>query len=342
MAGEHGGSEGGVLPPFKASISVVFPDPPHIKEKLDTHFSVSVGEAVLQDVLLTCLTTLLKKVMLNLPEDNMKTALEVVKRLQAMKVLATTGASTDSVLLGAKAAKDQSHELFPKCTVSLVPGYHHRTETDLPVVFDVAGSKAADDGKERDSLVTQSCDLGSFARRKADSKEEDEPARIRRTDRIRRTAPAGAFRLREPSDQLKACVKDAVVRARSKEEPDPLQQERASTGDQAPVRSRRTRVMHRGLFKTEPLAELPSISEDCNFDGDGNAQEKEFSGHTPGTPSGSSSTRSDSDMFAVGEDSVAPKTPLKAGDIHSTPSNAPSLACPGRESEVAAYFQDKR
>lgn len=349
---EHHGSEGGVLPPFKVSISVVFPDPPHIKEKLDTHFSVFVGEAVLQDVLLTCLISLLKKVMLNLPEDNMKTALEVVKRLQAMKVLASTGASADSVLLGAEAAKDQSHELFPKCMVSLVPGYQHRSEADLPMVSNVTRSWTlgqADDRKELDSRVTMSCDLGSFSRSRTDLEVEDEPVRIRRTDKTRSTAPAGIFRLREPSDQLKACVKDAVERARtsaclpnmSDSNSDPLQQNRASTGDAG--RSRRNRgPLQASLFKTEPA--LASISEDSNLDVDGHAQDEDARGssHTS-TPNRSGSTRSDSDMFAVGEDSVAPRAPTRAGDIHSTPSKVPSRACPGRGSEeVAAYLKESR
>lgn len=331
MADEHGRSVVGVLPPFKASISVVFPDPPHIKEKLDTHFSVNVGEAMLQEVLLTCLTSLLKKVMLNLPEDNMKTALEVVKRFQAMKVLASTGSSADSLLLHAGTVKDDSHDLFPQARVSLAAGYQHRSVSDLPVVSE-------DDAPSGESC-SLSWDLGSFASRSADLKDEENLVGVRRANRKLATVPAGAFRLRDPSDQLKACVKDAVARARSKEPADLQQQIRASTDPTARPRRRR-RNLEADLFKSEPpLSYLPSIEEDLSFEGEGQPQAlPTFSNSSLR----SNSTPPASEEFAVGEDIVVPRAPTKAGNIHSTPRSHSLEGCPGSQSEVAAYFKELR
>lgn len=329
MADEHARSVVGVLPPFKASISVVFPDPPHIKEKLDTHFSVNVGEAMLQEVLLTCLTSLLKKVMLNLPEDNMKTALEVVKRFQAMKVLASTGSSADSLLLHAGTVKDHSHDLFPQARVSLAAGYQHRSVSDLPVVSE-------DDAPSGES-GSSSWDLGSFASRSADLKDKENLVGIRRANRKLSTAPAGAFRLRDPSDQLKACIKDAVARARSNEPADLQQQIRASTDSTARPRRRR-RNLEADLFKSEPLSYLPSIEEDLSFEGEGQPQ---ASPTFSNSRSRSNSTPA-SEEFAVGEDIVAPRAPTKAGNIHSTPRSHSLEGCPGSQSEVAAYFKELR
>jgi len=329
MADEHGRSVVGVLPPFKASISVVFPDPPHIKEKLDTHFSVNVGEAMLQEVLLTCLTSLLKKVMLNLPEDNMKTALEVVKRFQAMKVLASTGSSADSLPLHAGTVKDHSHDLFPQARVSLAAGYQHRSVSDLPVVSE-------DDAPSGES-GSSSWDLGSFASRSADLKDEENLVGIRRANRKLATAPAGAFRLRDPSDQLKACIKDAVARARSNEPADLQQQIRASTDSTARPRRRR-RNLERDHFKSEPLSYLPSIEEDLSFEGEGQPQALP----TFSNSSLRSNSTPASEEFAVGEDIVAPRAPTKAGNVHSTPRSHSLEGCPGSHSEVAAYFKELR
>eukprot|EP00930_Biecheleria_cincta_P078338 TRINITY_DN65774_c0_g1_i1.p1 TRINITY_DN65774_c0_g1~~TRINITY_DN65774_c0_g1_i1.p1 ORF type:complete len:374 (+),score=59.54 TRINITY_DN65774_c0_g1_i1:81-1202(+) len=368
MADEHGRSEMvGVLPPFKATISVVFPDEPHInKEKRDTHFSVFVGEGELQLVLLRCLTSLLKKVMLNLPEDNMKTALGVVKRLQAMKILASTGSAADSFLLQAGKAKDHLHELFPKSRVSLPDGYRHASEKCLPVTSEEPQAEYSVPSGESCSLTRN---LGSSASQPADQKcgtedkagaleAEDDPIRIRRAAKNRCTLDA--FRMRDPSDQLKACVKLAVERARSKDSahPDlqnkvctdpaalalrskdsahPHLQNRVCTDSAARPRRSRKNLHSRSLYSSEPLYPLP---------------EEDSEGQSRHLPASIDDAQPASEEFAVGDDILAVRAPHKAGDIHSTPGDVHSIpgsyvvCCPKdvlgasqKISEVAEYFK---